>query len=93
MLARGLACFSCLIVAVWASAQPAMDPRTADVDPAVFRLLAEIRAADKGQLAVSEEDGRFPRVLAASTNAKLVLEIGAASGYEGTSMTYGKRER
>ena len=42
-----------------------------------------IKAADKGQLAVSEEDGRFLRVLVAARSAKSVLEIGAASGYSG----------
>jgi predicted O-methyltransferase YrrM len=52
-----------------------------DLTPALERLLKSIRAADKGQLAVSEEDGRFLRVLVASTGAKRVLEIGAASGY------------
>jgi predicted O-methyltransferase YrrM len=53
----------------------------ADIPPAVDRVLKAIRAADKGQLAVSEEDGRFLRVLVGSTNARHVLEIGAASGY------------
>ena len=33
--------------------------------------------------AVSEEDGRFLRVLVAARGAKSVLEIGAASGYSG----------
>jgi caffeoyl-CoA O-methyltransferase len=51
------------------------------VPPDILRLLAEIKAADTGQLAVSEEDGRFLRVLAATTNAKRALEIGAAHGY------------
>lgn len=52
-----------------------------DIAPAVQKVLDAIRAADKGQLAVSEEDGRFLRVLVASTGAKHVLEIGTASGY------------
>ena len=56
-------------------------PGAAAVDPAIAKLLAGIRAADKGQLAVSEEDGRFLRVLVGATNARQVLEIGAASGY------------
>ena len=43
------------------------------VDPAITRLLAGIRAADKGQLAVSEEDGRFLRVLVGATNARTVI--------------------
>ena len=45
------------------------------------RVLAEIKARDKGQLAISEEDGRFLRVMIAARGAKRVLEIGGASGY------------
>ena len=41
-----------------------------DLTPAIEQLLKSIRAADKGQLAVSEEDGRFLRVLVASTGAE-----------------------
>ncbi len=62
------------------------------VAPAVARLLAGIRAADKGQLAVSEEDGRFLRVLVGATNAKQVLEIGAASGYSAIWIGIGLRQ-
>jgi predicted O-methyltransferase YrrM len=65
---------------------------TNDVPPAIEQLLNGIRAADKGQLAVSEEDGRFLRVLIASTNSKRVLEIGAASGYSAIWMGLGLRE-
>ena len=42
---------------------------TNDLPPAIDRVLQGIRAADGGQLAVSEEDGRFLRVLIASTGA------------------------
>jgi caffeoyl-CoA O-methyltransferase len=59
---------------------------------ALQKLLAAIRAADKGQLAVSEEDGRFLRILVASTNAKRVLEIGGASGYSGIWIGLALRE-
>ncbi len=59
--------------------------------PAIQKLLTAIRAADQGQLAVSEEDGRFLRVLIASTGAKRVLEIGAASGYSAIWMGLGLR--
>jgi len=45
------------------------------------RVLAEIKARDKGQLAISEEDGRFLRVMIVARGAKRVLEIGGASGY------------
>ena len=49
-------------------------------------------ACDKGQLAVSEEDGRFMRVLIGLRNAKSILEIGAASGYSGIWLGLGARE-
>ena len=62
------------------------------LDPAVAKLLAAIRAADKGQLAVSEEDGRFLRVLVGATNARHVLEIGAASGYSAIWIGMGLRQ-
>ena len=65
---------------------------TDDLTPPIQKLLASIRAADKGQLAVSEEDGRFLRVLIASTGAKQVLEIGAASGYSAIWMGLGLRQ-
>jgi predicted O-methyltransferase YrrM len=64
----------------------------AGVDPAVAKLLAGIRAADKGQLAVSEEDGRFLQVLVGSIGAKQVLEIGAASGYSAIWIGLGLRQ-
>jgi predicted O-methyltransferase YrrM len=72
----------------------AVSPLSADnaLTPALDRLLKNIRAADKGQLAVSEEDGRFLRVLIASTGAKRVLEIGAASGYSAIWMGLGVRQ-
>jgi len=55
-------------------------------------LLASIRAEDKGQLAVSEEDGRFLRVLVGATKARQVLEIGAASGYSAIWIGMGLRQ-
>ncbi len=66
--------------------------RADDLTPQVQKLLESIRAGDKGQLAVSEEDGRFLRVLIASTGAKRVLEIGAASGYSAIWMGLGLRQ-
>lgn len=70
-------------------------PRSAGpsgVEPAIAKLLAGIRAADKGQLAVSEEDGRFLRLLVGATNARAVLEIGAASGYSAIWIGMGLRQ-
>lgn len=72
--------------------KPAASTAPAGVDPAVAKLLAGIRAADKGQLAVSEEDGRFLRILVGSIGAKQVLEIGAASGYSAIWIGMGLRE-
>ena len=72
--------------------RPPRPATSAAVDPAIAKLLAGIRAADKGQLAVSEEDGRFLRVLVGATNARQVLEIGAASGYSAIWIGMGLRQ-
>ena len=58
----------------------------------VVRLLQQIKAADADQLAVSEEDGRFLRVLIASSGAKHALEIGGAFGYSAIWMGLALRE-
>ena len=71
------------------TAQPAP---SAAAEPAIVKLLEGIRAGDKGQLAVSEEDGRFLRVLVGATNARQVLEIGAASGYSAIWIGMGLRQ-
>ena len=60
--------------------------------PQIESVLKQIKAADKGQLAVSEEDGRFLRVLIAARGAQSILEIGAASGYSGIWLGLGARE-
>ena len=60
--------------------------------PHIESVLRAIRSSDKGQLAVSEEDGRFLRVLVATRGAKSILEIGAASGYSGIWLGLGARE-
>ena len=60
--------------------------------PQIESVLKAIKTADKVQLAVSEEDGRFLRVLVAMRNAKSILEIGAASGYSGIWLGLGARE-
>ena len=65
-----------LLAAADVSTQNASEPA-----PGVARVLHDIRANDKGQLAVSEEDGRFLRVLIAASGSKRALEIGGASGY------------
>jgi len=59
--------------------------------PDVNKVLADIRATDKGQLAISEEDGRFLRLMIALGQRKRVLEIGGASGYSAIWMAQGLR--
>ena len=77
------------VITASSDAQPAQG---GGVDPAIAKILSSIRAADKGQLAVSEEDGRFLRVLVGATNARSVLEIGAASGYSAIWIAMGLRQ-
>lgn len=60
--------------------------------PEHTRILKEIKAKDTGQLAVSEEDGRFLRLMIATSGAKRALEIGGASGYSAIWMGMGLRE-
>jgi predicted O-methyltransferase YrrM len=62
------------------------------VAPAIQKVLSEIRRADTGMLAVSEEDGRFLRLMVAASGAKHALEIGGASGYSGIWIGLGLRE-
>src|SRR5204863_6584703 len=60
--------------------------------PDVSGLLRQIRAADKDLLAVSEEDGRFLRVMVAANGARRALEIGGASGYSAIWIGLGLRQ-
>jgi len=60
--------------------------------PAVQKILTDIKGKDKGLLAVSEEDGRFLRLMVASSGAKHALEIGGASGYSAIWIGMGLRE-
>jgi predicted O-methyltransferase YrrM len=81
------------LLALWVAAPLAQGARPAGaLTPQIDTLLQRIKAADKGQLAVSEEDGRFLRLLVATRGAKSVLEIGAASGYSGIWLGLGARE-
>jgi predicted O-methyltransferase YrrM len=64
-----------LAVLAWAAARPAAQ------SPEQAKVLAAIKAADKDRLAVSEEDGRFLRLMAATSGARRALEIGGANGY------------
>jgi len=88
---RALAGCVIALVAVLAPATAQQRPSGA-LTPQIESVLKKIKAADKGQLAVSEEDGRFLRVLIATRGAKSILEIGAASGYSGIWLGLGARE-
>src|SRR5689334_14242582 len=81
-----------LLCAIAAAALLATSGVHAQQQPDIPKILAEIRAKDTGQLAVSEEDGRFLRILVASTKRRRALEIGGASGYSAIWMTQGLRE-
>jgi predicted O-methyltransferase YrrM len=70
-----IACLACPFAAS-AAGGPAQD-----VPPSIAALLRQIRSRDTGRLAVSEEDGRFLRVMVATTRSRNALEIGSADGY------------
>jgi predicted O-methyltransferase YrrM len=55
------------------------------------RLLGEIKRADTDMLAVSEEDGRFLRLMVATSRATRALEIGGANGYSAIWIGLGLR--
>jgi predicted O-methyltransferase YrrM len=81
-----------LALSLWAVPAAQISRPSGTLTPQIETILRGIRAADKGQLAVSEEDGRFLRMLVAARGAKSVLEIGAASGYSGIWLGLGVRE-
>ncbi len=81
-----------LILTFVATAHAQQRPVTGSLTPQIESVLRSIKAVDKGLLAVSEEDGKFLRVLVATRAAKSVLEIGAASGYSGIWLGLGARE-
>src|SRR5262245_28736051 len=58
----------------------------------VARLLGQIKAADTEQLSVSEEDGRFLRLMVAASGATRALEIGGANGYSAIWIGLGLRQ-
>jgi caffeoyl-CoA O-methyltransferase len=71
-----------------------VDARQSDrsVPPEAAKVLADIKKIDKELYSVSEEDGRFLRVLIGSRGAKRVLEIGAARGYSAIWMGLALRD-
>jgi predicted O-methyltransferase YrrM len=64
----------------------------AALSPQLVKLLHDIKAVDTDQLAVSEEDGRFLRVMVASSRAQRALEIGTAFGYSAIWIGLGLRQ-
>src|SRR5215813_9135067 len=80
--------FASLLLAAAVGNAAAQSP----VPAGVAGLLTSIKKADAGQLSVSEEDGRFMRVLVASHGIKRALEIGGASGYSAIWIGLGLRE-
>ena len=77
-------------VAVFTVVSLAVSARAQTTDQQL--LLAQIKRADADQLAVSDEDGRFLRVMIASSGAKRVLEIGGAFGYSAIWIGLGLHE-
>ena len=73
-----------------AGARQAVPPQ--GVPSQIAQILAEIKKRDTGMLAVSEEDGKFLRMLIGTRNAQRVLEIGGASGYSAIWMGLGLRD-
>jgi len=80
------------IVVLIGAAPAARQAPVAGVPADIARLLSEIKQRDKDLYAVSEEDGRFLRVLVGTRGAKRVLEIGGASGYSAIWMGLGLRD-
>jgi caffeoyl-CoA O-methyltransferase len=81
--------FYLLLIVLFLAAPAAA--QTSKPGPDLDALLRHIKGKDSGQLAVSEEDGRFLRMLVASSKAKRVLEIGGASGYSAIWMAQAVR--
>jgi len=66
--------------------------RLAGQSPDQMKVLAAIKAADRDLLAVSEEDGRFLRLMIVASGARRALEIGGANGYSAIWVGLGLRE-
>ena len=77
-----------ILMAVLAASSQTVRAQSADI----ATLLSHIKAADTEQLSVSEEDGRFLRLMTVSSGAKHALEIGGANGYSAIWIGLGLRE-
>lgn len=92
-VATGLLVLTVIVAALAAVAlgRPAAPAaRLSAIDPSP--ILADIKARDTGQLAISPEDGEFLRVLVATRGTRRALEIGGASGYSAIWVGLGLRE-
>ena len=87
---RSVSCFR-VFVAVFVAARSLVAGAQPHPAPDLQKLLQQIKSADTDQLAVSEEDGRFLRVMIATSGAKRVLEVGGAFGYSAVWMGLGLR--
>jgi predicted O-methyltransferase YrrM len=85
----GLIAIGLIIGSLVVSAQ---SQTSSTLSPDLAKLLQQIKAADTDLLAVSEEDGRFLRVMIASSGATRALEIGGANGYSAIWIGLGLRQ-
>ena len=86
---------SCLILTALATGSlviSAQSQISSTLSPDLTKLLQQIKTADTDLLAVSEEDGRFLRVMIASSGATRALEIGGANGYSAIWIGLGLRQ-
>jgi predicted O-methyltransferase YrrM len=83
-----------IVCALWvlSAAQTAALAQGAGLPAELTRLLADIKRADSDLLAVSEEDGRFLRLMVTTSHATRALEIGGASGYSAIWIGLGLRQ-
>ena len=89
-LARRVLTTALLVVVATAGRLPAQSSSIVPLN--VQTLLRQIKTADKEQMAISEEDGRFLRLLTINNRTQRALEIGGASGYSAIWIGLGLRE-
>jgi caffeoyl-CoA O-methyltransferase len=80
------------VAAAVLSVRPAAEQADASIPPEAARVLADIKKKDTEMFSVSEEDGRFLRILIGARGARHVLEIGAARGYSAIWMGLALRD-
>lgn len=85
-------CVALAAVSLGAFAGAGCADARSDASPDIPAILAEIKAKDRDQYAISEEDGRFLRLMVATSGAKRALEIGGASGYSAIWIGMGMRQ-